>query len=141
MNVLRKTIVSLSLLLSLLSVLFYKYSGLYFYLDERSEISPVNALKSQGGDENYLIAAGFVLFLLLAVLLVLRHKRPLSMLDFAACILAMLFQGFALLMVEVGSFKLSAQAHNGWILVIWFLTYTGLWIATFSALVTRARSS
>lgn len=61
----RSILVLLSLLEFFLSLLFYKFGSLYFFLDERSEVIPVSSLVSQGGGENLLISIGCVLFLIL----------------------------------------------------------------------------
>ena len=123
MNMIRKAGLALSLTLSLASLLFYQFSGLYFFLVERGEPYPVSQLRSQGCDENSLIGLGFIIFLLLAAFNLWRYKEPLSRRDVLVHLLILLFQGGGLLLIEVGSFTYSLRASSGWYLMIWLILY------------------
>lgn len=131
-NTFRKVGLAFTLTLSFASLLFYQFSGLYFFLDERAELYPVSQLKSQGGDENLLVSIGFVIFLLLAFFFAWRYKRPISGIDASMLLLALLLQGVSLYMIEVGSFTLSMQASHGWILMLWLFAFGSLWVLFFA---------
>lgn len=126
---LRVSILVLSVLLALTSLLIFVFSDLYYFNEESAEIMAVSELKSGGGDENFLFAIGFGLFLVLALFNFFRIKSPIVPIDIGALVFILLLQGFVISMVEVGSFGLSLQAHNGWILLIWLFAYSGLWLS------------
>ena len=125
---LRKIVLALSVLQSLISLLFYKFSGLYFFLEERAELYPVNQLRSQGGNEDFLIAIGFILFLVLAFFNLLRFRKLFLTLDIVALLFTLLLQGLTLSLIEVGSFEQSLKVDHGWILLAWLIGYGSLWL-------------
>jgi hypothetical protein len=135
----RIIIVVLSFLLSIISLLFYHYSGLFFFLEERAEIYPVNQLRSQGGDENALIAIGFILFLMLGFFNLLRQKTQIKLLDIGVLSFVLFIQGLALSMIEVGTFQSSFQVENGWILMSWCLVFIGLWLTLVASIIVKLR--
>ena len=130
---------ALSLALSLTSYLFYKFSGLYFFLEESGEPYPVNQLVSGGSDENFVFAYGIVIFLLLAMLNLWRFRKPITKSDISTHFLALLLQGALLLFIEVGSFAYSLRASNGWILMIWLIVFSSLWVMLSAMILCRKK--
>jgi len=137
----RVSILVLSSLLALISLLFFLFSDLYYFNAERADILPLSELKSQGGNEGFFIALGFGLFFALALFNGFRIKSPIMPMDIGILLFMLLVQGLVLSLVEVGSFSLSLQAHNGWILLAWFLVYVGLWLSLIAIILWPGRQA
>ena len=137
----RYIITLLALLQMLLSLLFYQFGRLFFYLDERAEVVPVRSLVSQGGGEDFLIFIGFFLFLILSVFNLIRFKFKVVGIDFFALFIVLSIQLVSLVMIEVASFSLSFDQANGWILKAWFIVYVSLWLTLIIYFFNSKRSS
>lgn len=111
----------------LLSFLFHKFGNLFFFLEERSEVAPVNSLVSQGGDEDLLVSVGIFLFFFVAVFFLVRLKSKVGATDILALFAVLAIQAVSLTMVEVASFPISIAQPNGWILQAWLGCYVCLW--------------
>ncbi len=122
---------------TLLSLLFYKFGGLYFYLDERSEVMPVSSLVSQGGGEDLLIGIGCVLFSILGVFNIVRSKFRVGNADIFTLFIVLVVQSVSLAMIEVASFSISIDQAHGWMLSMWFIVYASLWSALFVSIVNK----
>lgn len=133
----RFIVVFLSLLEMLLSLLFYKFGSLYFFLDERSEVMPVSSLISQGGGEDLLISIGCVLFFILGVFNLIRLKLRFGTTDTFALFITLVVQAVSLAMIEVASFSISVDQVYGWILLAWFIVYAFLWGVLFLSIINR----
>ena len=125
----------LAVLQMLLSLLFYKFGNLFFFLDEQSEVVPVKNLLSQGGGEDLLISVGAFLFFILSVFNFFRFQHKIKLIDCFVLFIILFMQAFSLLMVEVASFSLSFVEMNGWILLLWFFVYACLWLVLFAITV------
>lgn len=133
----RSIFLFLSLLQALMSFLFYKFGGLYFFLEERSEVYPVNQLVSQGGGEDFFIFVGCFFFFILSVFNIIRFKSKISILDIVVTLFVLSLQALSLMMIEVGSFRLSIEVDNGWILLVWFVVYASLWLFLLISVISK----
>lgn len=128
MKYFRFVVVFLSLLEILLSLLFYKFGSLYFFLDQRSEVVPVSSLSSQGGGEDLLVSVGAVLFFILGAFNLFRLRLKVGAADIFVLFIILIIQAISLVMIEVASFSISIAQEHGWVLSVWFVVYTSLWI-------------
>ena len=137
----RFIVIFLSFLEMLLSLLFYKFGNLYFFLDERSEIVAVNSLTSQGGGEDLLISIGCVLFFILGAFNLVRLKRKIGTADIFALFIVLIVQAVSLALIEVASFAISIDQAHGWILSVWLIVYASHWIILFLSIVNKISGS
>lgn len=139
MKYFRFIVIFLALLEMLLSFLFYRFGGLHFFLDERSEVVPVSSLASQGGGEDLLISIGCVLFFILGVFNIARLKFKVGVADIFSLSTVLVVQAVSLAMIEVASFSVSIDQVHGWILLAWFIVYASLWVALFLSVINKVR--
>lgn len=133
----RVGIIALSLMQSMMSLLFYSYSGLYYFNEERLSATLVKSLSSQGGDEDFSITWGVALFLFLGIYNFFRRKIKISTIDTCLVFSVLLIQLGLLFLVDVGSFELSIKENNGWILLGWFIIYGVWWLLFFGIFTER----
>ena len=131
----------LSLIEMLLSFLFYKIGGFYFFMEETFEVVPVSSLASQGGGEDLLIGTGAVLFAILCVFNFLRLRRKVGTADFVVLFLILTVQATFLVVIEVASLSISIAQEHGWILLAWFVVYASLWILFLFSIFQSGRSN
>lgn len=110
------------------SILFVVYGALYFYNEESSEVMRVTELYSAGSNDELFAVVGIFLSSILVLTSLVRIHKPLSKLDVTAVFLALILQAIYLLTVEVTSFRLSLSQSNGWVLLLWLLTFVVYWL-------------
>ncbi len=128
-NRFRYAFATLSAVQALMSYLFAKFGGLFFFLEETSEIYPVREMVSGGSEDDFGITVGFFLFSLLAVFHLFRFRRKVDRFDNTAVLIVLSVQAVYLAMIESGSFALSIRSEYGWILASWLTTYGIFWIS------------
>lgn len=128
-NRFRYAFAALSAIQALMSYLFAELGGLFFFLEETSEIYPVREMVSAGSEDDFGITVGFFLFSFLTVFHLFRLKRRVNRLDNTTILIVLSVQAVYLAMIETGSFALSIKSEYGWILASWLTTYGIFWIS------------